>query len=134
MKLNPLDDDAYESEYDDDGWDDPLADSARDRARASGYRPASRESGRKRAGQREGSFNVMLWLLEGATGVVEELRHNDLGLSEDFWVHAYAARREGIMAMRAVLDQLLDEDEETREQDSEREQRRNRRGGINVEF
>ncbi len=134
MKLNPLDDDAFESEYDDDYYDDPVEDSARDRARNSGYRPTYGKSARRPAGQRDGAFNVMLWLLEGATGVVEELRHNDLGLSEDFWTHAYAARREGLMAARAFLDNLLDEDEESRQEDSERQQRRNRRGGIDVEF
>jgi hypothetical protein len=136
MKQNGLgNDDSYESEFDDDYWDDAADDeSNRARAQGRGYRPAYGEPSRRRSAQREGAFNMMLWLLEGATGVVEELRHNDLGLSEDFWVHAQAARREGLLAMRAVLDQLIDDGDETPHEDSERQQRRKRRGGINVDF
>ena len=120
-------------EYDDlyeDLYGEP-AHSARQRAQAQGYRPKYGPSGRRPAAEREGAFNVWMWLLEGATGAIEEVRHNDLGLSEDFWVHAAAARRESLLALRAVLDQMID-GEET-QQTEERDQRRARRGGIQVD-
>ena len=72
--------------------------------------------------------------MEGATGFIEELRHNDLGLPEDFWVHAYAARKESLLALRAVLDDLIARSESQVQQEQEKQQRRERRGGINVDF
>ncbi len=120
-------------EYDDlyeDLYGEP-AHSARQRAQAQGYRPQYGSTARRPASDREGAFNAWLWLLEGATGMLEEVRHNDLGLSEDFWVHAGAARRESLLALRAVLDQMIDGDEAP--QFTEREQRRARRGGIQVD-
>ena len=129
---------------DDDGYDnyDHLFDnlhngqertaSARQRAQDRNYRPKYGQPSRRPASERDASFNVWMWLLEGATGVAEELRHNDLGLSEDFWVHAAAARRESLLAVRAIIDQMVDEEEE--QEEDEREQRRARRGGIQVDF
>jgi hypothetical protein len=108
--------------------------SARDRARASGYTAPQPESDRKPASERESAFNLMAWLLEGATGVVEELRHNDLGLSEEFWTHAYAARTETLLAMRAALDTLIERSSAIEREEAERNARRERRGGINIEF
>jgi hypothetical protein len=106
----------------------------RERAADRGYRPAYERATRKPAAERETAFNTLAWLLEGATGLVEELRHNDLGLSEDFWVHAAAARREGLLAARAVLDQLLEETEQQQTAERQRQERQTRRGGINVDF
>lgn len=91
-----------------------------------------RRSTRRPADQRENAFQGVAWLLEGITGVVEELRHSDLGLSEEFWVHAYAARRESLLAVRAVVDQLIEKAEADDRQEEERRQRRERRGGINI--
>ncbi len=106
----------------------------RERARARQYRPAYEKSARKPAAEREDSFNALAWLIEGATGMVEELRHNDLGLTEEFWVHAAAARREGLLAARAVLEQLLEETQQQQTAQRERESRQARRGDINVDF
>jgi sarcosine oxidase delta subunit len=130
---------AREPEYSEDEGD-PLDDydfapqSNRDRAKASGYRPAYEEPSRRPAAEREASFNALAWILEGATGFVEELRHNDLGLSQEFWVHAHAAQREGLLAARALLDQMLEATEAEQAKERESEQRRARRGGINVDF
>jgi sarcosine oxidase delta subunit len=118
----------------DDMPDDPPSPTNRDRAQSRGYRPAYEKSARKPADERDASFNALAWLIEGATGLVEELRHNDLGLSEEFWVHAAAARREGLMAARAVLDQLLEETEQQQSEERQRQERQTRRGGINVDF
>jgi len=49
----------------------------------------------------------LAWAVEGATGIVEELRHNDLGLSEEFWTHFYTARQESLLAARSFLDSLI---------------------------
>ncbi|GIV76236.1 hypothetical protein FKZ61_014750 [Litorilinea aerophila] len=89
---------------------------------------------RRPASQRENAFNLLAWLAEGATGVLEELRHNDLGLSEEFWVHAYAARREALLAARALIDSLLEKTEKPVRQAQERAERRRRRGDIRIDF
>ena len=131
-KLDPNARDNAE-EYDDlyeDLYGEP-AHSARRQDQARGYRPKYEQSARRPSSERDAAFNVWLWLIEGATGVLEEVRHNDLGLSEDFWVHAGAARRESLLAMRAILDQMTDGDEA--QQPAERGQRRARRGGIQVD-
>ena len=118
----------------DDMPEDPPPPNNRERAQTRGYRPAYDKASRRPAAERESSFNALAWLIEGATGVVEELRHSDLGLSEDFWVHAAAARREGLLAARAVLDQLLEESEQQQAAERQRQERQSRRGGINVDF
>ncbi len=108
--------------------------SNRDRAQARAYEPASEKTDRRPSAEREHAFNALAWLVEGATGLLEELRHNDLGLPEDFWVHAYAARKEGLLAVRAVLDDLIARTESQGVQETEKQQRRERRGGINIDF
>ena len=67
------------------------------------YEPDYDQPRRQPSSDRENAFNSLAWMLEGATGLMEELRHSDLGLSEEFWVHALAARREGLLALRAIL-------------------------------
>jgi hypothetical protein len=106
----------------------------RRRAAARGYRPPYEKPSRRPADEREDSFNPLAWLIEGATGIVEEMRHNDLGLSEEFWVHASAAGREGLLAARALLDQLVEETQQQQTVARERQARQARRGGINVDF
>jgi len=89
---------------------------------------------RKPSDQRENSFNFLAWAVEGATGLAEELRYNDLGLSEDFWEHLYAARRESLFTARAFLDSLIERSESDAIKEEERGKRRERRGGINIDF
>jgi len=106
----------------------------RSRAEQRPYTPEYGEVPRRPAEERENAFNALAWLLEGATGLVEELRHNDLGLSEEFWIHFYAARRESLLAARALVDCLLEKTEQEARKAEEQAQRRARRGDIKVEF
>ena len=104
----------------------------RESAQGQAYMPEYEESPRKPASDRPNAFNTLAWLLEGATGMFEELRHNDLGLPEDFWVHAYAARHESLLALQAVIDDLVKKSESAQRQETEKQQRRERRGGIEI--
>lgn len=115
---------------------DPPAEpeTARTRARSKPYDAPYDNPTRKPAAERENSFNSMAWMLEGATGLIEELRHNDMGLPEEFWVHAYAARREALLALRAALDDLIEKSGAAEQQEQEKQKRRDRRGGIDIEF
>jgi hypothetical protein len=126
--------------YDDQAGDDydlldDLADedarqaNARRRAQQRSYRPRYTKPTRRPAAERDSSFNALLWLLDGATGLVEEMRHNDLGLPEEFWMHADAARKESLMALRTILDEWIDE-EPPPPQDAPPK----RRGGIDIDF
>jgi hypothetical protein len=129
----------YSDEYDallDDtsGTGDTPPVNNRRRAAARGYRPPYEKPSRRPAVERADSFNPLAWLIDGATGFVEEMRHNDLGLSEEFWVHASAAGREGLLAARALLDQLVEETQQQQTVARERQSRQSRRGGINVDF
>lgn len=105
----------------------------RQRARSRPYTPRYAESPRRPSAEREDAFNALAWMIEGAAGVIDELRHNDLGLSEDFWVHAYAARRESLLALRAVIDELIAKAESAEQAKDDRQKRRDRRGGIDIE-
>lgn len=107
---------------------------SRRRAAQQPYTPTYDESPRRPAEERDNAFNALAWLLEGASGVFEELRHNDLGLSEEFWVHFYAARRESLLAARAFVDTLLEQTEQESRKAQEQAQRRSRRGSVEVEF
>ena len=133
---NGSDDTLRDSSYADssafNGYDPENDGTARQRARKRTYSPPYERS--RRGGERDDAFNALAWLLEGAAGLIDEIRHNDLGLPEDFWVHAYAARREVMLAARAVLDDALAEEDSAAQREGEREQRRERRGGINIEF
>lgn len=105
----------------------------RDKAAQADYTPKQANTGgRKPAAAREQSFSLLAWLVDGATGVVEELRHSDLGLSEEFWIHAYAARRESLLAARAVIDNLLAMTEAEAAKAAEKEERKSRRGTVKV--
>lgn len=106
----------------------------RSRAAQRPYTPTYGEVSRRPAEERDNAFNALAWLLEGASGVVEELRHNDLGLSEEFWIHFYAARRESLLAARAFVDTLLEQTEQESRKVQEQAQRRSRRGSVEVEF
>jgi hypothetical protein len=106
---------------------------ARTAARARDYSPPYEQPARAPASEREEAFNFVAWLADGATGILEELRHNDLGLTEEFWQHAYAARRESLLALRAFLDTVIEKTDGAAKEEAERQQRRQRRGGINIE-
>ena len=108
--------------------------SNRDKAAEADYTPKQdNPGGRKPADARDKAFNSLAWLVEGATGVVEELRHSDLGLSEEFWIHVYAARRESLLAARAAIDSLLAQTEAEAHKAEEKERRKSRRGNVKVE-
>lgn len=133
-------DDEYEDEFDlldDLTGDEPRRETNRDRGRRQRARNGYPKPERRPASEREGSFNALLWLLDGATGIMEELRHNDLGLSEEFWMHAYAARRESLMAARALLETWIDEDDDEEPAPPPADEppaRKPRRGSINIDF
>jgi hypothetical protein len=107
--------------------------SNRSKAAQAGYTPKQENiGGRKPAVMREQAFNALAWLVDGATGVVEELRHGDLGLSEEFWIHMYAARRESLLAARAAIDSLLAQTEAESVKAADKERRKSRRGSVKV--
>lgn len=110
------------------------AENARTKAAEANYQSEYERPGRRRSSEdRANAFNTVTWLLEGATGIVEELRHNDLGLSEEFWVHLYAARRESLLAARAAIDSLLAQTEKESQASKEQTERQTRRGGIAID-
>ncbi|RLT36317.1 MAG: hypothetical protein DWI57_15100 [Chloroflexi bacterium] len=98
--------------------------------------PTSEEyagSPRKPKSERENAFDVGGWLVQGLVGLSEELRHSDLGLPEDFWVHAYAARKEALLAARALVDAALEkcaaEDEA-----AQKTKKSPQRGQVSIDF
>lgn len=110
----------------------PVSGTARDKAAASGYEPPRPEVARRPGNERENAFNVVNWLMEGAGGLMEEFRHNDLGLSEEFWIHAEITRREGLLAMRALVDSLIEKCDAA--DAAIAEQQVKRRGEISIEI
>jgi hypothetical protein len=107
---------------------------ARTQAEQVAYEPEhARPAARRSSDDRANAFNTLAWLVEGATGLVEELRHSDLGLSEEFWVHVYAMRREGLLAARSAIDSLLAQSDKASREAHEQSMRQARRGGVAVE-
>lgn len=107
---------------------------ARAKAASANYEAEHERPGRRRSSEdRANAFNTLAWIVEGATGLAEELRHSDLGLSEEFWVHLYAARREGLLAARAAIDSLLAKTEKESQEAQEQSQRQARRGGVAID-
>ncbi len=98
------------------------------------YSPHYGRPTRRPSQERENAFDALAWLLEGATGIVDELRHNDLGLSEDFWLHATAARRETLLAMQAALESIIEKTTAAENEQQARNAARERRGGIKIDF
>jgi hypothetical protein len=94
--------------------------------------PHDDESRRKAGIDRTHAFNPLAWLMEGATGLTEELRRSDLGLSEEFWMHANAARRETLYALRAVVDSMIARLEMQHQQEQAQQERRERRGNVEI--
>lgn len=92
------------------------------------------ESPRRAHSQRENAFDVGSWLLQGLVGLSEELRHSDLGLPEDFWVHAYAARKEALLAARALVDAALENCAEEKTPQSGEKKKPSQRGQVSIDF
>ncbi len=84
--------------------------------------------------ERPDAFNPTLWLIEGVGGFLDEIQHNDLGLPEDFWVHAYAARKEGLLAARALIDHAIQRSDDELAKAAKKEEKQARRGGVDIDF
>lgn len=107
---------------------------ARTKVAETGYVPEYKNPSPRRSSEdRANAFNSLAWMVEGATGLVEELRHSDLGLSEAFWVHLYAMRREGLLAARAAIDSLLAQSEKESQEAQDQIKREARRGEVAIE-
>jgi len=91
-------------------------------------------SSRRARSERENAFDVGTWLLQGLAGLSEELRHNDLGLPEDFWTHAYAARREALLAARALVDAALENCGEEKTAQDRENKKPPQRGQVSIDF
>jgi hypothetical protein len=95
--------------------------------------PAYDPPPRRPRAERNDAFDFSSWLLEGVVGIAEELRHNDLGLPEEFWTHAYAARKEALLAARSLLDVAIERCDDT-DLPSVRRKQRKQRGNVNIDF
>jgi hypothetical protein len=96
-------------------------------------RPAYDPPPRRPRAERNDAFDFSSWLLEGVVGIAQELRHNDLGLPEEFWTHAYAARKEALLAARSLLDVAIERCDETSPPSARRKPRK-QRGNVNIDF
>lgn len=101
---------------------------------AAAYEPVYEESPRQPKSERPDAFNPTLWLIEGVGGFLDEIQHNDLGLPEEFWVHAYAARKEGLLAARALIDHAIQRSDEELAKAAQKDEKKARRGGVDIDF
>ena len=92
------------------------------------------ESPRRARSERENTFDMDAWLLQGLAGLSEELRHSDLGLPEDFWVHAYAARKEALLAARTLVDVALENCAAEKAAQSGEKKKPPQRGQVSIDF
>ena len=92
------------------------------------------ESPRKPKTERENAFDMGAWLVQGLLGFSEELRHSDLGLPEDFWVHAYAARKEALLAARALVDAALESYAAEESKKAAQKKKPSQRGQVSIDF
>jgi len=107
--------------------------SARKKAGDMDYAPDyDRKNVRTSGENRSTAFNPVAWVVDGATGVVEEVKNNDLGLNEEFWVHFNAMQREGLLAARAAIDSILANAEKATKEVKEQVERQTRRGEVKV--
>lgn len=100
----------------------------------SGAEQGYEESPRKPKRERENAFDLGAWLVQGLAGISEELRHNDLGLPEDFWVHAYAARKEALLAAKALVDAALEKCAEDEKKAAAETKKPPQRGQVSIDF
>ena len=112
----------------------PRTPSKRDLAAQEEYAPSYETPARKPASERSASFSPLAWIADGVSGAIEEVRHNDLGLSQAFWTHLYAARREGLLTAQAFVESWLTRVETKSVQEEDRRQRRERRGAVDIDF
>lgn len=91
-------------------------------------------SSRRARTERENAFDISSWLLQGLAGLSEELRHSDLGLPEDFWVHAYAARKEALLAAKALVDAALENCAEEEAAHDGEKKKPQQRGQVSIDF
>lgn len=108
--------------------------SARQLAAEDSYSPRYETPTRKPGEERPNAFNPLAWLADGVTGAVEEIRHNDLGLSQEFWTHLYAVRRESLLTAQAFVNSLLTWSESAGDKQAARQQQRERRGNVEIKF
>ncbi len=106
----------------------------RDMASKGRYASRYENPTRRPASIRSASFNPLAWVTDGVTGAIEEVRHNDLGLSQEFWKHLYAVRKEGLLTAQALVESLIAKVESKSEQQEDRKQRRDRRGNVDIDF
>ncbi len=92
------------------------------------------DSPRKPKTERENAFDAAGWLLQGLAGLGEELRHNDLGRPEDFWVHAYAARKEALLAARSLIDVALERCAAEAGEAARKSAKPTKRGQVSIDF
>jgi hypothetical protein len=114
---------------------DTVTETAREAAAAAQdvYQPIyDQVNPRRSSAERPNSFNPVAWMVDGATGVVEEVKRSDLGLSQEFWTHFYAMRREGILAARAAVESVLSRIEKSSEELQEQIERQARRGEVKI--
>ncbi|MEM7126311.1 MAG: hypothetical protein AAF702_08300 [Chloroflexota bacterium] len=81
---------------------------------------------------RPGTFHLASWLYEGVTGISAKIQRSDLCPSQEFWEHSAAAQKEGLLAIRALLDQLIERTDRSTNEKAEQEKRRSRRGNISI--
>ena len=108
--------------------------SQRDSAAQAKYSPRYETPSRRPAESRPTSFNPLAWVADGVTGAIEEARHNDLGLSQDFWKHLYAVRRESLLTAQALVESLIAKVESKADEQEQRAQQRQRRGSVDIDF
>ncbi len=106
----------------------------RELAAKSHYAPRYETPSRRPADSRSASFSPLAWMADGVTGAIEEVRHNDLGLSQDFWKHLYAVRRESLLTAQALVESLIAKVETKAEEQEQRAKQRERRGSVNIDF
>ncbi len=107
---------------------------ARAEAAQGEYAPRYEKPARLPAEERAAAFNPLAWLADGLTGALEEARHNDFGLSQEFWTHFYAVRREGLLTAQALVESLLAQVEGKPAHNEQDKQRRARRGDVDIDF
>jgi len=106
----------------------------REESTAQARQEAHGDSPRKPKSERENAFDAAGWLLQGLAGLGEELRHNDLGLPEEFWIHAYAARKEALLAARSLIDVALERCAAEAREAAKKSAKPPQRGNVSIDF
>ena len=110
---------------------------AQDQAEAQSSRSGQEQyadSTRRPKSKSDDAFDVGAWLLQGLAGLSTELCHSDLGLPEEFWVHAYAARREALLAARALVDATMENCANAERKSVPKKKKPPQRGQVSIDF